>query len=309
MFPEKEFKELFISKLPAIEKLADNRKLWIYGAGKCGKIILRALEERNISICGFIDKNADKIQRIGDYPVGFIGCLDPRADFVIVSIYQYDAELLETFAKWGFEKKDYYYVIAGEHVNKEDTVYRGCRIGRYTYGYEHLLSYAPIAASIGRFCSINATARIWDNHPTDYVSTHPFLDNIRFGAWEEMIWREELVEKYGKYHENAPYEDSALRDNRPVVIGNDVWIGANVIILPGVHVGDGAILAAGAVVTKDVEDYAIVAGVPAKVLRYRFSKEEIAKFQQIRWWDWEVDKIMDNLELFYQPEKFLAACE
>ena len=110
---------------------------------------------------------------------------------------------------------------------------------------------------------------------------------------------------YGKYNENAAFEASALRDNRPVVIGNDVWIGANVIILPGIHIGDGAVLAAGAVVTKNIDDYAIVGGVPAKVIRYRFQKEDIIKFQKLQWWNWEIEKIMDNLELFYQPEKFL----
>ena len=78
------------------------------------------------------------------------------------------------------------------------------------------------------------------------------------------------------------------------------------IILPGVHIGDGAVIAAGAVVTKDVDDYAIVGGVPAKVIRYRFIEKDILKFREIQWLNWDIEKIMDNLELFYQPEKFLS---
>lgn len=306
MFSEENYKDVFISKLPIIKQFAGNRRIWIYGAGTCGKIILRILVERNIKVWGFIDKDADRIKNVEKLPVKLIGSLNPKEDFIIISLYRYDNTMLDTCEKQGFTRKDYYYIAAGENFNKEDIIYKGCSIGRYTYGYQELLKYHPLAEKIGRFCSINRTARIWNNHPLDYVTTHPFLDSLIFYPWEAFEERERLIEKYGKYRDNAPFEDSALRDNRPIVIGNDVWISANVIILSGVHIGDGAVLAAGAVVTRDVEDYAIVGGVPAKVIRYRFSKEEILKFQKIKWWDWEVDKIMDNLELFYQPEKFLA---
>lgn len=110
--------------------------------------------------------------------------------------------------------------------------------------------------------------------------------------------------KYGKFFDNAEYEDSPLRNNSPVLIGNDVWIGANVVILPGVKVGDGAILAAGAVITKDVEPYAVVGGVPAKTIQKRFDDEMIEMFLDIKWWDWSIEKIEGNIELFYQPNAF-----
>jgi virginiamycin A acetyltransferase len=84
-----------------------------------------------------------------------------------------------------------------------------------------------------------------------------------------------------------------------VAIGNDVTIGANVIILPGVTVGDGALVGAGSVVTHDVPPYAVIAGVPAKILKYRFSQEKIKKLLKIAWWNWSEEKIYDNMDYFY----------
>ena len=88
------------------------------------------------------------------------------------------------------------------------------------------------------------------------------------------------------------------------MIGNDVWIGRNAIILPGNTIGDGAIIAAGAVVTHDVPPYTIVGGVPARPIRKRFSDDIIEKLLEIKWWDWPEEKIVENFEYFYQPEKF-----
>lgn len=87
-------------------------------------------------------------------------------------------------------------------------------------------------------------------------------------------------------------------------IGNDVWIGANVTLIEGKNIGDGAIIGAGAVVTHDVEPYAVAGGVPARVIRYRYPKEMIDAFLRIKWWDWPVEKINANFEFFYDPKRF-----
>ena len=305
MFLKENYKELCILKLPIIKQFFYSRNIWIYGAGTCGKMLMEVLLDNHITIQGFVDRNATNIKKINDFPVTFITNLNPNDDFIIVSLCGYDYSVIDICEKQGFTKKDYYYIMAGELFNKEDIVYKNCLVGRYTYGYESILEFYPIAESIGRFCSINHTAKIWNNHPIDYITTHPFLDHPIFFPWEGAVQRENLIKIHGKYFENAHYEDSALRNNQSVRIGHDVWIGANVIILPGVHIGNGAILAAGAVVTKNVEDYAIVGGVPAKLIRYRFTKEKVIKLQGLQWWNWEIDKIMNNLELFYQPDKFL----
>lgn len=86
------------------------------------------------------------------------------------------------------------------------------------------------------------------------------------------------------------------RKNNKVVIGNDVWIGHGAIIREGIKIGDGAIIGSGAVVTKDVDDYEIVVGVPAKRIRYRFSEETIKKLKHIKLWDWSHEKIKDHFE-------------
>jgi len=121
-------------------------------------------------------------------------------------------------------------------------------------------------------------------HPTDIVSTSP------------------------KIYRNIKSQD--IRDvySSPI-IGNDVWIGANAIILQGVTIGDGAIVAAGAVVTKDVPPYAIVGGVPAKVIKYRFPDSTIVKLLEIKWWDKPEEWILENVEKFSNVDDFIRFVE
>ena len=90
---------------------------------------------------------------------------------------------------------------------------------------------------------------------------------------------------------------TGMRNKGDIVVGNDVWIGMDVHIMAGVKIGDGAVIAAGAVVTKDVPPYAIVGGNPARVLKYRFSQDIIDKLLKIKWWDWPVYKVYDNIDL------------
>ena len=98
----------------------------------------------------------------------------------------------------------------------------------------------------------------------------------------------------------------SFKSNGQVVIGNDVWIGANAVILPGVTLGNGSVIAAGAIVTRSVPDYAVVAGVPAKVIRYRFSHEQIEILNRVKWWDWDDEFIRDNIHLIKEPNRFFS---
>ncbi|KQS96348.1 MULTISPECIES: CatB-related O-acetyltransferase [unclassified Rhizobium] len=142
-------------------------------------------------------------------------------------------------------------------------------IGAYSY----LRSGGRIAGRtecIGRYCSIAPGVTIGDgDHPTDWLATHPF-------QWAANGW----VTK----EERETHRFPASKVKPMVKIGNDVWIGANVIVLSGVEIGDGAIVAAGSVVTRNVEPYTIVAGIPAKIIRPRFSGEIITRLEALKWW-------------------------
>ncbi len=133
---------------------------------------------------------------------------------------------------------------------------------------------------IGKFCSIACGAKfIFNsaNHTLRSLSTYPFPI---------------FYEEWGL---NKQHVASAWDNNGDIVIGNDVWIGYEAAILSGVHIGDGAIIAARAVVTKDVAPYTIVGGVPAKVIRKRFDEQTIDKLLQLQWWDWPFEKIQQHL--------------
>lgn len=284
----------------------NGREIAVWGASEGGKIVKGELESLGLKVRRFVDREFNEKPEFLGLEVGAVESVDAKLEYVVVAVMSFSYEIEEILKKRGFTHKDYRYIFDNEGYNKEDIEYKGCRVGRYTYGYKWLLQYYPIAEQIGRFCSINRTAKIWNNHPVSYVTTHPVLDHRMFFSADKQEKREEYCQKYGKHFDNADFENSPLRDNRPVFIGNDVWIGANVVILPGVTVGDGAVLAAGAVVTKDVGPYEIVGGVPAKLIRKRFDDRTIEIFLQIKWWDWPVEKIEENIELFYQP---VAFCE
>jgi virginiamycin A acetyltransferase len=154
-------------------------------------------------------------------------------------------------------------------------------VGKYTYGAPLVKDWHQGSTlKIGDFCSIaeNVTILLGGNHPTDWVSSFPF--GVIF---------EDFKGRYSDCPEKLSKGD--------VIIGNDVWIGINATILSGVTIGDGAIVAANALITKNVEPYAIIGGNPAKVLKKRFSDEAISKLLVIKWWDWKIDKIEKNLDL------------
>ncbi len=138
-----------------------------------------------------------------------------------------------------------------------------------------------ICAKIGKFCSIASEVKIgMGTHTLNYISTSPIFtekNNSTGHSWANIS-------------ETNPYEQ--------VIIGNDVWIGTRAMVLGGVKIGDGAIIGAGAIVTKDVEPYSIVAGVPARRIRYRFSEEQRELLKQTSWWDKSEEVLKENLSLF-----------
>ncbi|MCM0650238.1 Vat family streptogramin A O-acetyltransferase [Clostridium swellfunianum] len=134
---------------------------------------------------------------------------------------------------------------------------------------------------IGKFCAIAQGVEFimnGANHRMNSVTTYPF--NIMGNGWEKAM---------------PSLEDLALKGD--TVIGNDVWIGQNVTIMPGIHIGDGAIIAANSVVTKNVPPYHIAGGNPIRIIKKRFEDEFIIYLLELKWWDWSAEKIFSNLEI------------
>lgn len=148
-------------------------------------------------------------------------------------------------------------------------------IGYGSYGGCFSVQNMPKGVKFGNYCSIAPNIRIFRaNHPQNTFTTHPLL-----------------------YNPVAGFVDKDMLSRPNLVIGHDVWIGEWVIILPSVNtIGNGAIIGAGAIVTKDVPPYAIVAGNPAKIVRMRFSEEVIEKLESTKWWLWDKDTLIKNID-------------
>lgn len=168
--------------------------------------------------------------------------------------------------------------------------YEQVPIGAYTYGMEYLAR--DLVKSIGKFCSISSDVYLVRNaHKTEWVSSHPALFLKECGFVEK-----DCSEKVSEQVEHS------------IEIGNDVWLGSNCIIFNGVKIGDGAVIAAGAIVRKDVPPYAVVVGID-RIIKYRFSEEIINILLRIKWWDWDEAKLKRNIDCLYDPRELLKKYE
>lgn len=160
------------------------------------------------------------------------------------------------------------YTIYNDFVSDPLLFERNNVLYHYPINHERLI--------IGKFCSIACGAKFLfncANHTMKSLSTYTFP--LFYEDWD--------LEK--------SYVATAWDNKGDIVIGNDVWIGYEAVIMAGVHIGNGAIIAARAVVTKDVPPYTIVGGVPARLIRKRFDEEVIRKLETLKWWDWSAEKI------------------
>ncbi|MEO7797920.1 MAG: CatB-related O-acetyltransferase [Opitutaceae bacterium] len=155
-------------------------------------------------------------------------------------------------------------------------------IGRYSYvGRETSLN----EVNIGSFASIGPRTSLgYGEHPSHLISTAPIFYSTRRQCGMTFAAADHFAER------------------KPIVLGHDVWLGAHVFVRDGVTIGHGAIVAAGSVVTKDVPPYAIVGGVPAKLIRFRFSEDEIARMLALRWWDWDEQRLRASQPWFVQTD-------
>lgn len=150
----------------------------------------------------------------------------------------------------------------------------------YSYGSCFSPQYIPSGTEIGRYCSFAQNVYIFNgNHPLKNKSMHPFFYNPKF-----------------------KYVDRDMIPRKKLIIGNDVWIGFNAIILPSVSkIGNGAVIGAGSVVTKDVPPFAVVAGNPAKIIKFRFSESKIQEITKSAWWNKNINELEKETRSFLTP--------
>lgn len=162
---------------------------------------------------------------------------------------------------------------------------RQSQIGDYTYISQNAwISHT----TIGKFCSIGPNLFCgWGIHPINGISTSPmfYSPNKQNGVSLSSI--------------------AKTKEQKPIIIGNDVFIGANVTILDGITIGDGAVIGAGAVVSKDIPPYAVAIGCPIKIVKYRFTEEQIQKLLHIKWWNMPTDKLHLIEQHFWQIDEFI----
>ncbi len=190
-----------------------------------------------------------------------------------------DNKTLQRVPLYGFFRNylnfRYYNKFLNSHVD----------LGGYDFRYINVYSVSDkYNVKIGKFCTIGAglTIILSSAYRADWVSTFAF-DGQKTGSFQS---------RFKKYAEK-----NLVSSKGDVTIGNDAWIGINTTIMSGVTIGNGAIIGANSVVTKNVEDYEVVAGNPAKHIKYRFKEAEITELKKIEWWNWPIDKILDNREL------------
>lgn len=184
--------------------------------------------------------------------------------------------------------------VRNSNIHTTAVVPSGCEIyssslGRYSYlGYDARV----VNCEIGSFCSIADCFTAGSaEHPMEWASTSPVFENVEHSGPKKRFTKLDVPK--------------AMK----TIIGHDVWIGTHVVVKQGVHIGNGAVIGSGAVVTKDVPPYAIVGGVPAKVIRYRFSEDVRSALESSSWWLLSDDELSQVAHTVKDPMKFVEVLQ
>ena len=276
------------------------RKFILYPFGINGTYVKLFLNKRfGIQECYILDNKLCKLNpNVKD--IDFLGTL-PAGEYTVLLTHSHASindEITSSVRRYVSE--DCIVDIFGTQYEDLHKVYTKC--GKYSAGP---LCNHWLVERVGAFSSFAEGCDVVLNHTVEYISTHgflyasqetiPFLPDSMVGKPGDAWYFPDIKPRYGAHKAGR------------ITIGNDVWLGKNVIITNGANIGDGVIAGAGAVITKDVPDYAIVGGVPAKLIRWRYTKEQVEKLKEIAWWDWPDEKIKIYYEDFYLPiEEFIS---
>lgn len=181
------------------------------------------------------------------------------------------------------------FVYAGSKIDGRARVHRGCKIRNSSVGrHSYVAAHSWLTnTDVGPFCSIGNRVSIGlATHTLNFVSTSPVF-TLKNSAADAHWVEADLSANSNDFHRTT--------------LGADCWIGSNAMLMSGVKIGIGAVVGAGAVVTKDVPPYAIVGGVPARIIRYRFSEKVRNELLVSRWWEKDDDWLKDNIALFQKP--------
>lgn len=223
---------------------------------------------------------------------------DPNTQYLIVEQDGFTA--MTQLSEMGFRNIQDVFDVSNPYMwgLPVDWKFGNARIGKGSFynSVEFNFSASVFFESVGRFCSINETAYFQHNHPMNMIGT---------GRFQQFMSQEKQMQ----YFQTAARDPHIRNPGEKLVIGNDVWIGANTFINTSLchSIGDGAIIAAGAVVNCDVPPYAVFAGVPGKVVKYRYSEAEVEALLRVRWWDWSDEEMERNADLLMDPAAFFEA--
>lgn len=262
---------------------AAGRDIIIYGCGEAGELMYKTLRSVLIDVSFFVDRKYNLFGTCFNLPVKPNTFLDREKHFVILNPSSnrntIDSIMADLRLQCGFDTNDWF------HWDTEvthDILLNGVTIGRCTPIVDALLlpSSANFIESVGRYTSINASFKVSFNH---------FIG---------------LSTSFRVPNQDIQYQ-KLTKVNR-IKIGHDVYIGANTFINASTvkSIGNGAIIGTGAVVLEDVPPYAVVAGVPAKVKKYRFTQEQIEILERVQWWNWDDETMQVHADCFSNPDLF-----
>jgi len=259
-------------------------KIILFGANRDGKQVLRSLKPHiwsdQIEVIAFID-NDTRIEgtEIEGIPVHLPSYIQELSFDKVIVCPIFNEEMIAQLRTFGVPTEKIECNYSEEYFSRKKRSVGNITMGRFSYAKPSTLL---INAEIGDFCHIGDGCVIGQlGHRVDLVSTYPLdihVTNKNSDPTKDSTANQELL-------------------NRKTVIKNDVYIGEGAIIKAGVTVGNGAVIASRAYVTKDVPDYAVMGGLPAKVLKLRFSEKQIENLRQISWWNWDEEKIKRNAHL------------